>query len=132
MEVEMMMVYSTNTIINAEARAILPSYVKWIGLAQGVSENVTYSDTTREVFWKIGSVKPNTGFNSTNREASFVISLLPSISQVGSTPQLMKEVSLTGQDSFAGTQIKDSAGAISTHLTNDPTYGNGENERVVR
>jgi hypothetical protein len=122
---------SANTIINAEARAILPVYIKWVGISQGTNENISYNDATREVVWKIGSVESNTGFGSTNREASFIVSLFPSLSQVGSIPQLVKEVSLLGQDSFAGAQIKSSSGAISTNLLNDPNFKLG-NERVVK
>jgi hypothetical protein len=122
---------STNTIINAEARAILPIYVKWVGLAPGVKENISYDQTTQEVVWKIGSVKPNTGFNSINREVSFVVSLLPSLSQVGSVPQLVKAVTLSGQDSFAGNQIQSTYSAISTHLPNDPSFVVG-NERIIQ
>lgn len=122
---------SANTIIQAEARAVLPIYVKWIGVAPGTNENVIYDSSTREVVWKIGSVQPNTGFSSINREGSFIISLTPSISQVGSIPQLIKELYLSGQDSFTNSLIKSSRSSISTYLPNDPKYISGS-ERVVR
>lgn len=113
---------SANTITGAEARAALPIYVKFIGTAPSNIENISYNDVTREVIWKIGSVNPNTGFGTVNREASFIIGLSPSISQVGSAPQLMKNVDLLGMDSFAGSQIKSSSSSISTNLLNDPNF----------
>lgn len=117
---------SSNSINKAEARSALPIYVKWIGLTVGEDENVTYNEITREVTWNIGNVSPYTGINS-NREASFVIALNPSVSQVGSIPQLMKEVFLSGIDSFTNTLIKNTRGFITTSIV-----GSGEtNGRVV-
>jgi len=122
---------SANGIVQAEARSSLPFYIKWIGVTSGNKENVSHNETTREIVWKIGSVQPNIGFNSTNREASFIISLTPSLSQVGSIPQLVKELYLTGQDSFTGSLIKNSRGQITTSLPNDPAYFSGS-ERVTK
>jgi len=121
---------SANTVNQAQARSILPVYVKWVGVSTGESENVTYNEVTREVIWNIGSVRPNTGIES-NREASFVLSFSPSLSQVGSVPQLMKDIYLSGTDSFANALIKNSRGPITTSLYNDPNhqYSNG---RVIQ
>jgi hypothetical protein len=104
---------SANSINQAEARSMLPIYVNWVGVSQGVNDNVTYNEVTREVIWKIGQVPPNTGIN-TNREVSFVISLKPSLTQVNSVPQLMKEIYLSGTDSFTNTLIKSTRSAITT------------------
>ena len=120
---------SSNSITQAQAKASLPVYVKWVGKAQGTTENISYNETTREVIWNIGTVRPNTGFD-TNREASFVVSLVPSLSQVGSVPQLVKDVYLSGQDSFTGTTVKSTRGPLTTFLPNDPSFKVG-NERVV-
>lgn len=120
---------SANSVNQAVARAVLPIYMIWVGSGQGNTEKVTYNATTREVIWSIGTVQSNTGFGST-REASFVVALKPSLSQVGSVPQLTKEVYLTGTDSFTGTLVKSSRGPLTTSLSNDPSYKPG-NDRVV-
>ena len=118
----------TNAISGAVARASIPIYVKWVG---GVSpkENITYNESTREVIWNIGSVRANTG-GTYNREATFTIALNPSISQVGSIPQLMKDLFLSGTDVFAGAIIKSKKGPISTMIPDDPSFQFGF-ERVV-
>lgn len=121
---------SANSIRGAEARALIPIYVKWVGLSQGEDEKVTYNEVTREVIWNIGAVRPNTGIDS-NREASFVLSIKPSLSQVGSVPQLMKEVYLSGTDSFTNTLIKNTRNSITTSLNNDPNFKQG-NARVIK
>jgi hypothetical protein len=120
---------SANSINGAQARSVLPIYMKWIGPVNK-TESITYNDVTREVIWNIGSVKPQTGFTST-REASFTIALTPSLPQVGTVPQLMKEVNLTGQDSFTGSLIKSRQTPITTLLTNDPNFKKGD-ERVIQ
>ena len=123
------LVNSTNAISGAVARAALPVYVTWVG-NDSQRENVTYNESTREVIWNIGSVKANTGGVNT-REATFTLSLLPSISQVGSTPQLMKEVSITGTDVFTNATVKNRYMSINTLLSGDPRFQNGD-ERVIQ
>lgn len=121
---------SSNNITQAEARSILPIYVKWVGLASGQNDNLTYNGITREVIWKIGSVVSNTGINS-NREISFIISLNPSLSQVDSIPQLMKEVYVSGIDIFTNLLIKNTHPSITTLLRNDQNFDQ-KNARVVK
>ncbi len=121
---------SANSVTQAVARSALPVYIKWVGPQAGSNENISYNSATREVVWNIGTVIPNTGFGS-NREVSFVVSLTPSLSQVGSVPQLMKEIILTGTDTFTGTQLQSKRGPITTLLSNDPNFIIG-NERVIQ
>ncbi len=120
---------SANTVVNATATAVLPIYVQWVGVGQVGNENVSYNEVTREVVWNIGTVRPNTGFGI-NREISFIVALRPSTSQVGSIPQLTKDVFLTGTDSFTGTQVKSTRAGTTTKLTNDPAFKSGD-ERVI-
>lgn len=120
---------STNTISGAVARAAIPVYVKWVGKVSP-NENITYNEATREVIWNIGSVKANTG-SSSEREATFTLSLNPSTSQIGSIPQLMKDLYLSGTDSFAGSTISSKRGSINTLLSDDPNFQTGY-ERVVQ
>lgn len=122
---------SANTINQAEAHTTLPIYVKWVGLTSGEKENVSYNDISREVTWLIGQVSPNTGINS-NREASFIVSINPSISQIGSVPQLIKETYLSGLDSFTNTNIKNTRSPVTTSLYGDENAKIGNNGRVVQ
>jgi len=106
---------TVNGINGAKAVTTLPVYVKWVSAYAG--ESVSYNDFTREVTWNIGSVNPNTGVGS-NKEASFIVSINPSVSQIGSTPQLIKETNLTGQDSFTKSSVTDVSNAVTTNLIN--------------
>lgn len=115
---------SSNGVKDAIAKAIIPIYVNWVGVASGEKENITYNEATREITWNIGQVLSNTGIG-TSREASFVVSIKPSISQIGSIPQLVKEVNLSGIDSFTGVSLDSKKGAISTSVS-------GSSGRVVQ
>jgi len=121
---------SVNDIIQAEARSALPIYVKWGGLVSGQNDNLIFNEVTREVIWKIGSVSPGTGV-SVNREISFIVSLNPSLSQLNSVPQLMREVYLSGTDSFTNTLVKNIHASITTLLMNDPNFDQ-RNARVIK
>lgn len=120
---------SANNISGAVARTALPIYVKWVGPVGQTNEKISYNEVNHEVIWNIGSVKSNTGFDS-NREVSFTVSLNPSLSQVGSIPQLTKETYLSGTDTFTGTIIKSTKRPITTLLNNDPSFKFGD-ERVI-
>ena len=113
---------SANSVVNAEARSILPIYVKWIGLPIGDRQNVSYNEVTREVIWSIGSVSPYVGIDS-SKEVSFIVALKPSVNQIDSVPQLMKEIYLSGLDVFTNSAINNISGYITTSLINDPKYG---------
>lgn len=121
---------TANNISGAEARSSLPIYVKWVNVVSGETEKITYNEVTREVVWNIGSVDPNTGINS-NREASFIIAIKPSLSQVDTVPQLMNDLYLSGTDSFTKTTINDTKGPITTSIYNDANLQTS-NGRVVQ
>ncbi len=120
---------TTNSITGAVARASIPVYVKWVA-STTQRENITYNESTREVIWNIGNVKANTG-SASNREATFILSLKPSISQIGSIPQLMKDLYLSGIDSYAGSEVKSRSGSLNTLLSGDPSFQSGY-ERVIQ
>lgn len=121
---------SANTINQAQARSSLPIYIRWVGAVGDGKEKVSYNDVTHEVLWDIGTVRPNTGIDG-NREVTFTLSLSPSSSQIGSVPQLMKDVYLSGTDMFTNTTVKSKRGPITTLLRDDPYFKPGQ-ERVIQ
>ncbi|ETB63926.1 TPA: hypothetical protein DIC38_01655 [Candidatus Nomurabacteria bacterium] len=121
---------TSNFINNAQAKTELPEYVDFVGMASGTNDSVSYNNSTREIIWNAGSVRPNTGFD-TSKEVSFIISFRPSISQVGSVPTIMKGIYLSGFDSFAEVEVNSEKQASTTFLQNDPNFQYG-NEKVVK
>ena len=105
---------SVNDVSGAVAKTVLPVYVNFDGKSSSTGESLSYNEFTREVTWDIGYVNSGVGINS-NREVSFVVSLIPSVSQVGSSPYLLKETSIIGLDTYTNTNIENNYKSISTN-----------------
>ncbi len=107
---------SSNTIANSVVSAVLPPYVQFIAAQDG---SVTFDKASRTVSWAMNDLKAGTGFSMPPRSTAFQVSLLPSISQVGQSPQLTGNAKLTGQDRFAQVVIDTTAQPASTALVGD-------------
>lgn len=115
----------TNTssdVKNAKIKAFLPSYVSWLGVSEPQSEKVSFNPVGGEIVWEIGSVEAGRGISTPVREVSFQVSLLPSLSQVGSEPALVKNIILEGEDVFTGAFISSAYKDLTTRISTDPLY----------
>lgn len=121
---------SFNQVSNVEVRATLPSYVKWTNLKNPQNEVFSYNQVTNEVVWNVGSLLPNTGFGSSQREIYFQLELLPSLSQVGQSPVILNESVLSGLDKVTGLKIGAKAPAVTTVFSGDPSFKNGDDKVV--
>lgn len=95
---------STNSVNQAKVSAVLPIYTDWVGFVAGTKEKISYNKENREISWDIGSVLPGTGVDS-NREVSFIVTFKPSLSQKGQSPILIKNILLTGKDSYSNAEV---------------------------
>ena len=86
---------------------------------------------SNEVVWSVGSVLPNTGFDSPAKEIYFQLEFLPSVSQIGQTPSLLGGASLSGIDKITGLKIETRTGEVTTDFSGDPGFKMGD-ERVVQ
>jgi hypothetical protein len=64
------------------------------------------------------------------KEVSFQVSIVPSLSQVGISPILIGETSVSAIDTFTNTEVVDTRPAITTGVQNDPSIS-GEDGSVV-
>ena len=83
-----------------------------------------------EIVWDIGSIGAGKGISSSAREVSFQVTILPSLSQVGLTPVLVKNISIEGEDNFTDTIIKYSVKDLTTRIGTDPLFSLGKGEVV--
>jgi len=105
--------------------------VKWTNLKSPDNEIFSFNPVTNEVVWNAGSILPNTGFSSPKKEIYFQLEFLPSVSQIGQTPNLLGEASLSGIDKVTGLKIESKAPAVTTNFSDDPTFKLGD-DRVVQ
>lgn len=117
---------TTNTIDSVQAVATLPSYVTWIGNVNPPAENVSYDAATGVVTWNVGEVKAGVGFSAAPRQLQFQVSILPSVSQIGTSPILVGDLMIQGVDRYTGTPLQVSRAAVTTRIASDPTYINGQ------
>lgn len=116
---------SANDVSKTIVKTTIPLYVKWAGKISPEGEDITYNDATSEVSWNVGRI-PAGGA----REASFQISLLPSLSQVHQAPKLTGDIFLVGIDDFTKTEVRDQKQPITTQLFADPQFGQNQSNVV--
>lgn len=119
---------TSSTISNAVLRSSLPSYVKWLGVVSPSSEKITYNEQSGGLVWNVGTIPAYTGIKTPRREVAFQIEFDPSISQVGQSPVLVNESTLTGADAFSNSNLTATKTALTTRFSTDPTYKSGDEQ----
>lgn len=112
---------TSNAVVDAVYRAVLPEGVRWTGDAYATVGRVAFDERTREVRWDIGVIPPGAGAVLPGPESAFQVGITPSVNQVGSTPVLAKGSSLDGTDAFTTERLRAAAEAATTRLV-DPQH----------
>lgn len=116
--VEWVVTNSSSDVTDAVVHAELPHYVRWIGLYSPSSEQLVYNKVDNTVTWQIGTVAAGMGVGSIPaRKVTFVIGLVPSATQIGMSPDIIRNQSFTATDSYTGAVLAHEADAITTDLT---------------
>jgi hypothetical protein len=114
----------SNDLNNVVVEGYLPSYVTRQGsIYPSSGEDVTYEPASGKITWKIGKLSAATGILLPVRQLIFQIALTPSISQVGNSVILVKDVKVNGEDTFTGTTVSDSVIDLQSSLPDDATIG---------
>ncbi|MCK5021650.1 MAG: hypothetical protein KAR54_00170, partial [Candidatus Pacebacteria bacterium] len=98
-------VNTSNDISNAKVVASLPSYVKWAGNISPRLENISFNPIGGEITWDVGDIRAGDGVSTIAKEVSFQVTLTPSLSQIGTAPILVDNISLEGVDDFTNKLI---------------------------
>lgn len=116
---------SFNAISNAQVVApTLPTYVRWTGVTYPPSEDIKLLDNGA-IVWNVGEVKPYAGYASPAREVQFQVEILPSITQIGTSPTLVHPSELTATDRFTGVRLFTTGSGANTNIFSDPLYQTG-------
>jgi len=89
---------SANALANTSVSANLPSYVRFVGAADG---SVSYSAIGGAITWNIGDMSQDS-----SKSTSFQIAITPSISQINKSPTIMSDQRVFGFDRFTRTQLE--------------------------
>ena len=96
-----------NDISSAKIVGTLPPGVTWkniVSAGQGLNQP-TYNKNTSQVTWDLDLLPHGVGVSLSKYEATFQISIRPSVNQQGQTLTLMKSTSFSGTDSFTRQSI---------------------------
>ncbi len=121
---------TSNDLKNAVVTATLPVGVDWKEEISPVGEKVSYDSEKRIVTWNVGNISFGTGYSYSPKSVSFKLGIIPSISQVDSTPNLLTGVSAVATDTYAEVQLVSSTQSVSTQFS-DPNY-NGRDGSVIK
>jgi hypothetical protein len=119
-----------NDVNDSKVTGVLGPNVKWVGEVSA-SEGVTYDEGTRIITWNVGTLPSGAGFSSQAREVFFKVALTPSLGQVGGVPVLLSNIAFTGTDAFTNTGVRVTNPSVTTRISSDPGYVNGD-ETVVK
>lgn len=95
--------------------ATLPSYAQWTGKSSvSLGQDITYSSTNNSLSWKTNSL-------SAYEKAGiyFEVSFTPSDSQTGTTPVLVKNISVSAHDDYTDNTIEKNITNLDISLPND-------------
>lgn len=106
----------SNEVTGVSTVATLPSYVTWTGQTTGLG-TFEYNPTSREVTWTVGKLGANG-----QALGSFQVSILPSASQIGTTPTIVTEQRLSATDNFTDAPIRVTSPALTTKLPEAAGY----------
>ena len=105
-----------NSLSDVRVIGTLPAYIRWIGAISPSGERVVYSPVGGAVSWNIGDLPAGVGVDLPVREVYFKVALTPSVSQIGSTPNIISNLRMTGIDRYSKAEISADAGTITTEL----------------
>jgi hypothetical protein len=102
-----------NGVTDAMFTSSLPQYVEWVGNASG-DGTLTYNPVSKQLSWNVGDVA-----GGARAQHSFSVSILPSTSQVGTTPVLLNAQRVRANDSFTSALLQDDNEALKAELSTE-------------
>lgn len=111
-----------NDLSNVSISASLPPYVTFTNVKSPITEKILYNKDTNKIVWSPGEIKAGVGTVSAPRETAFQISFLPSLAQVGLSPDIISEMDFKGTDKFTGKDVIITKDSLTTYISTDPAF----------
>jgi len=113
----------SNDISETEISAVLPNWMQWSGRTSSADGSLKYDSASRKITWQVGKISAGTGVVLPVKQVAFQLGLVPSISQIGLSPEIIKGAKLEARDDFTGMPVSLSAPDLKTSLTDDSALG---------
>jgi uncharacterized repeat protein (TIGR01451 family) len=114
-----------NEVKNVKVKTTLPEYVHLTGKIFPEDSRLTYDSQSREIVWEVGDLKVGQGVLNIPPNVAFQVSFSPTISQIGQSPEIVTQSKISGEDSWTGDTIEQTAFGVNTNLPDDPSI-NGQ------
>lgn len=109
-----------NALRNVEVSAQLPGNVELGEVIGSDAGKVDFNPASREIIWRIGELKAATGILRPHLAAVFQVALTPADNQINYPAPILQNISATGRDVFADTELHATVEGLSTELRRDP------------
>ena len=118
-------------VVGGKVVARLGSGVTWVGASSFESEDISYDEASNTISWNVPNLVSGTGFSQPVREVAFQVSLTPTVLQAGTAPTLVSGIIFTGTDSLTNQALTVTNPPLTTRLSSDPAFIQGD-DIVVR
>ncbi|TSC72755.1 MAG: Uncharacterized protein G01um101438_472 [Parcubacteria group bacterium Gr01-1014_38] len=105
---------TTNEIIDATYKTVLPEGVRWVGSEYHTVGQIRFNDRTRDVVWTIPLIPARAGVALPEPDFAFQVGMTPSLNQVGQEVALTRGHTLEGTDAFTTTRVRAEGDAVTT------------------
>lgn len=105
----------SNPLSDTVVEMQLPPYMSWEEKTQASIGALTYNASTRLISWKIGDLEAGKAAG-----AAYQVSLMPSITQVGTVPAIVTEQRSRAKDRFTGTVLRATTPDLPAQLDFEP------------
>ncbi len=111
-----------NDVTNGVFTTTFPQYVTWLNLYKG-DGTVEFNPVAKQMRWNVGSMTAKT-----SKQLEVQVSLLPSVTQVGTTPGIVGIQEFRATDRFTNSSLNTTADALTTELSGEAGFDkdNGE------
>jgi hypothetical protein len=121
---------TTNQVNEAIVSMKIPNYVQYEGAFLPSNEDVSYDAISRTLLWNAGTLAPKTGMSGGSiRKMAIQVSIVPSISQGGDSPDLVNNIMYTGVDAFTQSEIKQQLDPVTTEIRDGKQSYSGQVSR---
>jgi hypothetical protein len=114
---------TNNDLKDLVVTATLPPGVDWKNEFSPPGERLSFNPETRVLVWNVGNLSFGTGFTYSPKQISFKVGIIPSISQIGSIPELVSQLKAEATDIYTDATLKSEARSV-TVQSSDPNFKN--------
>lgn len=117
--------YSTDTK-NIVVKAKLAENISFTKKIKTSSGEFSFNEDLREIVWEVNRISATKGIIGNPTEAIFQITATPPADLIGQFMPLIELITVSATDEFTGISLNNSAAALTTELSSDPTVKKDE------